>query len=643
MATPSGPILTQTDRDLLNAPRGAELAAGVAARMAARAPTAAGTYTQAMATPAAMTWADFQQRHPEWRGDYWAECRALYAGGDKLLADKSVLERLFPKHLHENAQIYEERKKRAHYFPYAGTIIDHLLAGLGTDPLRVSFALVDAETGTSELPPAAEWWASWIQDVTDSAERPSDYGLEADDEGDDDDEGGTTVHSFIVDVLREALQTRAAWVLADLPPPDADKPMPIIDSKLAAEQNGKHDPYLCVVPAEQVIDWQMSDDGKRIEWAIIMTQDQIRATPKERRGKVRHTFVIWDADFCTTYQIDVDMAQLPPPDTIVPVKAGPTPHGFGRVPIERLCLPEGLHAMGKLHSLAREHFNKRCAMSWAEYKSLYSVLYEYLGPEDNNGLPVAGAQMDSARASNQIRGQGYTQVRGKDDRAEFVGPDVAPYKEARESCNDAMREMHRVMFSMAMSANMDSAALSRSGDSKSQDNATTGVLLDAYGQIARRFLRRLLVLASLGRGEAAPKCHVDGLEAFDVEGTADAIEEAVTLLNGVPILSPLFRELYLARVYTKVLGEVTPDQSAKIREQIRDAISNEQAAMEAGLMPGIAAPGPGGKPKPGEPGDEPDGDEEGNDVDDDGDGKPPAKAKAKPKALGYSSKRPPKK
>jgi hypothetical protein len=628
MATPSGPILTQADRELQHAPRGAELAAGVAQRMRDRAPTSAGTYAAPQtAAPGAMTWADFQQRNPEWRGDYWAECRALYAGGERLLADKAVLERLFPSHLHENPKIYEERKKRAHYYPYSGTIIDHLLAGLGTDPLRVSFAQVD-EDGKRTLSPEAKWWERWMLDVTDTAERPSDYGLDDDDDGEDDDEGGTSIHSFIVDVLREALQTRTAWVLADLPTADPDAPAPVVTSALDAERAKLSDPYLCVVPAEQVIDWQADARG-RLQWAIIMTQEQLRATPKDRRGMVRHTYVVWDAERWTKYELDVDPAQPPSPEVEI-LPADYAAHGFGRVPIERFVMPEGLYAMGKLHSLAREHFNKRCAMSWAEYKSLYAVLYEFLGPEDNSGMPVAMAQQDGGRATNQIRGQGWTQVRGKDDDARFVGPDVAPFKEARESCNDAMREMHRVMFSMALSANMDKAALSRSGESKAQDSAATGVLLDAFGQLAIRFFRRILVLAALGRGEAPPKCRAEGLEQFDVAGTADAITEAVELLNGVPILSPLFRELYLARVYTKVLGDLTHDQQTKIREQIREAISNEEAAIAGGLMPGLAAgtaPKPGEKPTPLE-----DDDEEG-DEDKEPEPKPAGKA-------GYSSKRP---
>lgn len=262
----------------------------------------------------------------------------------------------------------------------------------------------------------------------------------------------------------------------------------------------------------------------------------------------------------------------------------------GRVPFERLQLPEGLYAMGKLHSLAREHFNKRCAMSWAEYKSLFKVLYEFLGPEDDDKTAVADAQTDASRATNQIRGQGYTQVRGKDDRAEYVGPDPETFTAARESCNDAMREMHRVMFSMALSANMDSKALNRTAESKDKDEATTTVLLDAFGVMLRKFARRLFVLASLGRREAVPHAEISGMQDFDVESTTAVINEAVALYTGVPIKSALFNELYLDRTYATILGDMTPDQRETMREQIREAISQEELMAEAMAMSAMQPP-----------------------------------------------------
>jgi hypothetical protein len=174
-----------------------------------------------------------------------------------------------------------------------------------------------------------------------------------------------------------------------------------------------------------------------------------------------------------------------------------------------------------------------------------------------------------------------------------------------------MREMHRVMFSMAMSANMDSAALRRSQGSKQSDAATTAVLLDAFGVLLRKFARRLLLLAALGRGEAAPRAHVTGLESFDVDGVDTKIQEAVQLFAGVPMLSPLVKELYLARFYADLVGDLTQEQLETIREQIREGLAAEEAAAMA--LAGMGAGGPAG---------EPDGDEGG---DDDEEAVPPAK------------------
>lgn len=587
------PIRTQVDYELEGVPRGAELDGAVAQRaLVSNRMAQPATYdgSEQPVGAGAMTWGDFQQRHPDWDGPYWAECRALYGGGKRLFGDQKVFEALFPKHLYEAPQVYKQRKDRAHYFAYAGSIIDHLLAGLGTDPLTISFAEVD-DKGKATAPPGTEWWSNWVLDVTDEGESggADEKKESADDEAD---EGGRSMHTFLVDVLRESLQTQTAWVLADLPRSGDGVSPPTGDDK--------DDPYLCIVPAEQVIDWEEDDRGQ-LTWAIVMTTKLMRPTPRDKRGKLHFTYVLWDAETWTRYDIDVDPAK-PPQDGTVIAPSAEGAHGFGRVPLERLKLADGMYAMGKMHSLAREHFNKRCAMSWAEYKSLHSVLYEYLAPEENNEYAVAHAQQDPSRAVSQVRGQGYTQVRGKEDRAEYVGPPVDAFTAARESCNDIMREMHRVMFSMSLSANMDSGALKRSGESKQQDKSTTEVLLDAFGVLMMRFCHRLLMLAGLGRNEPVPKATITGLQSFDVEGTADAISEAVTLLNGVPILSPTFKEIYLARLYGRAIGDVTQEQMEKFRDEIRKGISAEEEIRQAGMQATAAGMVNGGpEPKPGDP------------------------------------------
>lgn len=628
MAATGGPnsLQTLTDIELQNLEGGPPMEARAAAEMAKRAAaTGARRPTQADLDAFSLTWGDLKQRHPEFLGSFWEECRALYAGGHRLFGNGKIVESLFPKNMFEDPEVYKERVKRAHYFPYPGTILDSLVAGLSSDPLRVSFAEENPEDGTRTLDAAAEWWEQFVGDVKNEAEslQGLDYEAALSDQSEEDSraEGGCSAHEFMLEVAREAEQTRTAWILCELPEID-DEESEQVDSVAAAEQLGMVDPYLCIIPAEHVIDWH-EDARKELEWVLVRTERTLRPTLRSRRDTVEQTYTIWTRTGYLRYVVIFD-PKKPPDDNqeIKVTKVGD--HPFGVVPFVRFTLPEGMWGMGKLHSLAREHFNKRCAMAWAEYKSLFPMLYEYLGAEDSNGMPIAQAQQDAGRAVNQVRAIGWTQIRGKDDRAEFVGPAADAFNSARESCNDLMREMHRVMFSMGLSANMDSAALQRSGDSKAQDKAATEVLLDALGVLIRGCFRRCLALVARGRAERVPSYTCGGLEHFDAQGVLDAINEMVLLLSVGPIKSATAAELLYSRLYAKVLGEgATQEQLENIRSEVAEQVSAEQILAEAMNEAGKAtadhtAANPGGDPEE----------------------EPPVKPPSKGKQPMYSSKKP---
>jgi hypothetical protein len=619
MAATGGPsrIIGKTDLELEGMIRGPDAARAAGALQDARAGTrGGGTYGAARSQaidPGGLeiAWDLLQQRNAEWLGPYWEECRALYAGGNRLLGDKKVFERLFPKNRFEPGDVYGARQARAHYYPYAGTIIDSLLSGLSSDPLRVAFGTIDDSTGQLEPATGADWWGDFIEDVTDEA---ADNDIDDDGDATDDDAsgpaGGVSMHHFMIELLRECEQTRFAWVRCDLPPAPEVAPT----SKL--EEDEQNSPYLCIVPAEQVIDWECDDVTKDLLWVLTLEVTSPRESIRVKRGKkLHHVYTLWTQTDWARYEIDVDPSNLPnEAATFTPVAAAT--HDFGRVPFVRVMLPEGLWAMGKLHSLAREHFNKRCAMSWAEYKSLFSILYEFLDDGmAGQDMPVVG--QDPNRATDQLRTQGYSQIRRANDKAMFVGPDPIAFKEARDSCNDAMREMHRVMFSMALSANMDKQALSRSGDSKEQDSITTQVVLAALGQLARRIVRALLALVSCVKKEPVPDTIVMGLEHFDVTGVSSAIADAVQVFSGLPISkSPTAYAIYLCNLLRKICGDsITDDQVATIREEIETRLAAEEELMQASQD--ALANGPTPSTDPNNP--------NGQDPDDKDDREPPAK------------------
>lgn len=85
----------------------------------------------------AVPYGTLRQTHPDVEREGLGEIRALYEGGRALLRS-TMTERLFPAHLGEHTKVYAERRKRAFYVNHLSTIVDHIIAGLATDPLRMS-------------------------------------------------------------------------------------------------------------------------------------------------------------------------------------------------------------------------------------------------------------------------------------------------------------------------------------------------------------------------------------------------------------------------------------------------------------------------------------------------------------------------
>jgi hypothetical protein len=556
-------LRTQVDHELSNQQAGLEI---YNARIAAK--EAADDTEREKPKGRALLWEVFMQRHPEYDAKLWEECRALYAGGPKLLRDKALMKRLFPSHRGEDDDVYKERVARAHYFPYAGSIIDHLVAGLGADPISVTPASKSDGADAAKLP---EWWRDFMKDVS-PGRRASDSGKRQ------------SCANMLLDMIREALITRRSWCLLDFPkaPMGADEaPTSLLDQ----ERRGLLDPYAIGVKAEYVIDWQDDENGE-LEWALVCDESDHRADIGAIRDSITKTFTFYTRESWERYRITYLKKKPPKKKTPVPfVDSGF--HAFGKVPMVRIVLDEGMWAMGKLESLAREHLNKRNAVAWAEYKALFSILYEFLAGEDDGTSPNHEITDDPDRGINQARGQGYSQIRGDGDSASFIGPPVDPFIAGRESCAEIMREMHRVMFSMALSADMSSAALGRSGDSKKEDKAAATVVLKALGSEMRDAMRDMVALVSSAREEVALDPRVDGAEKFDSTDVMAAVKEAVELLNGVPLKSPTFLKAYLLRIYKTVMGdEVTEQDVAAIRSEVETMVTMDSMMLEDPMLAG---------------------------------------------------------
>lgn len=509
-----------------------------------------------------------RQVNPEYSAGYWARLRAFYRGGRSLLGDERLLNEVFPPHRNETDAVYKERLKRAVYVPYAGEIVNHIIAALTAEPLAVTLddgekpkpGAAGATAAPNELP---EFYEDFIEDCSP--------------------QGGqeTNINQLVRATILEALQVRQAWVLYDLEPArDAAGEPVLYSSKLEQDKAGMRNVYAQLVPAECIIDWEEDASGE-LEWALFHTVECKRGDVRGSRNVVTERWTYFTRMDFEKYEISYPRADPPDPqdDRVIVRQVDAGPHTHGKVPLCRLQVPEGLWVMEKLENLAREHFNKRSALSWAEFQSLLPELYEFLAAEQGGaGANVGENQEDPARAVNQQRGQGYTQVRGGDDTAKFIGPDSAPFDHALTSCKDVRDEMHRVTHQMKLAVDNTAAAMTRSGESKEADKNAEDVVLTYLGLLCREFLRELMQDVSRARNEMTliDSWRVKGMEKFDETAVDDVVNTAVAL-EGVDIPSPTFKRLSAMLVVRARLGDTaTPDDLAKIAEELESNVTDDQ-------------------------------------------------------------------
>lgn len=507
-----------------------------------------------------------KRTHPEYDAEYWRILRALYEGGRRLLRDAVVMGKIFPPHRDERPNIYRQRRSLAFFIPYPAEILGHIVAGLASDPIEMELGGDDGE----EKKPLPPYYQGFYEDVTAAGA------------------GAMSLNKLLTEQIRTGLQTGAAWTLVELPPAvDGDGEPVEYDSPAEQEERGALNAYAVKIEPECVVDWEFDDTGE-LDWALLHFVHRPRPTLEDSRGMVRERWKFYTRYSWTEYEVvHPEDAELKD-DDIVPVR-GEGDHSFRRVPLAHMRLPDGLWAMDKIESLAREHFNKRSALGWGERQSLIPDLYEFLGPEDAaKGAVIGGTQEDPDRAVNQQRGPGYVQRRGAGDRAEFVGPEVGAFAEARTSCDSLRDDMHRVLHQMALSTPNTASALKRSAESKEMDTAAVGIILMALGELAREHARSIYNLVSRGRGdgdkEYVGEWVAGGMATFDVVAVATAIADALSI-DALNIESPTFRREHRKGLVRIILGDTaTPEVIEKIDGELDENITDESIAPGAGEL-----------------------------------------------------------
>lgn len=503
--------------------------------------------------PATLKFAVFKTRNAAYQGPFWAKCKALYAGGPALLGNDGLLRQCMPPHTNEAQEVYTERLKRAFYLPYAGSIIDQLVAQLTNKPVTIEPEETTEgsdDGGVSGSEPTEEDLPPYYADLVKNCGRP----------------GGRrcSLNQLAREQILTALQCQTAWTLVDLPPA---QPYASLAEQDAA---GALNAYVCPIDPECVIDWEEQEDGE-LGWVLIQDVSARRADLTANRDIVTMRWRYYTADSWAIYEISYDSKKRldGPSDTDDVVLVDSGTHSFGRVPVRRLALTEGLWAMGKLEAIARAHLNQRNALSWGQLKALFPVPVLY-AETPHQESPISE---DTSRV-NQKHGQGFLRVLAEKDRLEYFSPDSAPYSVAGEDLTHLRDEMYRVLYSMAQSVDNSGAALKRSAESKTVDQAAAAVILRALGVYVREHLEDLLLTISTGRRDNLRFC-AKGMDNFDDQTLTQVVTEAVGL-ETVPIPSATFQQLYKYKLAKLALGPDTRDEDlVQVQKELKSALTQD--------------------------------------------------------------------
>lgn len=518
-----------------------------------------------------------QKRHDECDVEYWREIRALYEGGKALLRNPEVFEKLFPRHAGEPLKIYEERKRRAYYVNHLATVIDQLVAGLACDELKMI-----PPGGTSATPDA--FYSAYLADCS----KP----------------GGDrqSFMDLMLDQAKTALLLGRCWTIDDLPVAPADE---TLDSEAAQRKAGLLNVYSAAIPPECVLDWDEGGDGK-LAWVktCFTTRRQLDPFSAKVTTREEYTFYFPDrwARWVVEYIEGSEDKKQPQQEDLVTAAAA-AEHSFGRVPVIRLVLPPGVWAGNKIHSLAVEYLNKSCGLSWAEYRSLFAQLYEFLGTEVAGvDSPINEHQSNPNRAEGP-RGVGYVQVRGQDDSAEYVSPPADAFAHSAESIKRLEEAMFRITYQIALAEDNSGAVIRRSAESKQLDHAVTKVAVQAIGKRINGHACLVVDTAAVGRGDLKPGesgWTATGFEGYEAADVGTLIDQSVSL-EAVSVPSATYQRARKLRLAKADLGQdATPEMVASIEEELKQAITQDQLAV-AQIPP--PAPADGEDVVPGGPGD----------------------------------------
>lgn len=452
-------------------------------------------------------------RHPEYDGRLYKKYQALYEGGK--LFKESVREFLCPGPT-DPPQVYDLRIRESSYRSYVGPIIDFFASQLFSAPYAIR---ANAETDD-------QFYSQFKEDV---------------------DLAGTDLTAFMKHRFIEALVKGKSYWLAEKPaleeqPQDREQ-------WIQLAQQGLDWVKLSSLETECIIDWETNEYGD-YEWIITHYKSCKRVNPAFSREIITETWKVYDTEKVSVYQIQYTKRQPPRPDDIIP-RIEFYEHGFNKVPVMKLCLPDGLWLLNRAASAQIEHFRLSSALGWSLRKSAYAI-----------GI----FKLKDDRQLTNGAGQGI--ILGTEEDFKYAEPTGACFEVLQKEIEHQKDEIYRITNQMSQAANNSSGSIGRSGESKKLDLASSQIVLHAYSDIVKEAIEKTYELISDARGDLELHFSIEGMNKFYLQDTQALIDSAKAAKE-LQIASPTF---YQELDYRVTEAALPWDTSQEVKDQIRKEI-----------------------------------------------------------------------
>jgi len=411
------------------------------------------------------------REHPEYvaRRAMWSQYRDLYSGGEQLRQNASSY---LVRRQKEPAGVYQERLARVFYENYIGSIIDWYAATLMRREPMMQFEGSDERAKTF-------------------------YNLLSD----DCDLKGTNLHEFFRQRFVQAMVCGVSYLVIDFPRGTAP-------ARTRGEEDamGKSRAYLVDYNADEVINWNRSDDG-RLDWVVIRTSCLKQSKVTDAKWEKETRWIYYDREKFQIYR------RAGESEAIELVDSGR--HGLapqGRVPVFDMRVSEGLWLMNKAALLQLEHFNKSNALGWALTMGLFAT-------------PVIYADKEFS----QVVGESYYIQLGKDDRFGWTEPEGKVYQIAADNLVQLKEEVYRVCYLLSQAGSPGTDARV-SGLSKQRDFSVTQQVLRGYGDMVKDSMKQVLRAIADARQDGV-SIDVSGMDEFDIGDFGSELEDARKLLD----------------------------------------------------------------------------------------------------------------